>query len=720
MDKTSDYEGFMELYGEEVLRSALAAIDPDKMRMSRDQALTLGGAMQACGCFTQEDFAEVLARSPQDKGTMAKQWGKLRGSGNKGDCTPGTIYKYAQACGWKWPAPSDYIGQNGATGSRKKPPKKPRPVGAVIMQEDATIACLMDEVRYTHKPTSDEASKEIRRREPVPTPPPATYTPAEFAMAVSSGQTFYPCIYCKEEDGLDEKGKKHYSYRPVAQQVFVVDIDNEEHYKDEAGKTHKRCIANPLTIEAALQICKDNGISPFFVYETFSSKLHRDDKEAPYTKFRLCFATEKPLTVQKVGEKGLQDTTQYFISLFGAAADTSTTDPARMIFGTDEPNRAKYSTAVLDNAELAKKVYAPRNEETEDASDEKELTGGVLKGTNFSQYLAAGSYDNDLHYFKAYQGRKMGLHEDIDKYLTLYPGLAILGGASSLGKTTFLANMIDCLLDNGETVLFFSLEQLEVEIATKHFARALYQTQKYAMTNTEIKAGKTSGALEEIKAKFAERSAHYEIVKGSFRTTAAQIVAYVERYMADHGGKTCKPVVVDYLQLIAPPEGFKGGVREYTDENIKALKDLQKRNGLFVVAVSAFNRSTSMEPVSYESFRETSAIEYTCDYVWGLQLSVLDAENSDFYTKLGKNGGTSERPVAEKRKLVNDAQAALPKKVQFVSLKNRNGKQFFKADFDYYPQYDCYNPIQAKPSQAYSGFVPAPDSFDVFRDMKAR
>jgi hypothetical protein len=261
-----------------------------------------------------------------------------------------------------------------------------------------------------------------------------------------------------------------------------------------------------------------------------------------------------------------------------------------------------------------------------------------------------------------------------------------------LGKTTFVVNLIDRLLDRGETVLYFSLEQLPIEIITKSLARKIYEKDPFTdLTNIDIKNGATSPELEEIKREYAAHATRYQIITGSFRTTAADIVEYVEKYRQTHDGEDCKPIVIiDYLQLIAAPAGFRGGIREYTDENIKALKDMQKRNGLFVLMISNFNRSSNYEPVSYESFKETSMIEYTCDYIWGLQLSILDAENDDFYTVIGSKGGRSERPLDQKRKMVNEAQAETPKRVEFVSLKNRNGKQFFKAFFDYFPQYDCY------------------------------
>ena len=324
----------------------------------------------------------------------------------------------------------------------------------------------------------------------------------------------------------------------------------------------------------------------------------------------------------------------------------------------------------------------------------------VITAADASSYLSSGVFESDIAYFKQYKDRKTGF-EEIDQYLTLYPGLAALGGASSLGKTTFVVNLIDRLLDRGETVLYFSLEQLPIEIITKSLARKIYEKDPFTdLTNIDIKNGATSPELEEIKKEYAAQATRYKIITGSFRTTAADIVEYVEKYRQTHGGEDCKPIVIiDYLQLIAAPAGFRGGIREYTDENVKALKDMQKRNGLFVLMISNFNRSSNYEPVSYESFKETSMIEYTCDYIWGLQLSILDAENDDFYTVIGPKGGRNERPIDQKRKMVNEAQGETPKRVEFVSLKNRNGKQFFKAFFDYFPQHDCY----IKPG---SGFRP--------------
>lgn len=352
----------------------------------------------------------------------------------------------------------------------------------------------------------------------------------------------------------------------------------------------------------------------------------------------------------------------------------------------------KYPDTPAENGEK-RQTDTPAVQNTQDGQNvQAAQVEQPITTADASAYLSGGMFEKDIEYFKQYKDRKLGIHDDIDKYLTLYPGLAALGGASSLGKTTFAVNIIDKLLSKGETVLYFSLEQLPIEIITKSLARKLYEKDPFTpLTNVDIKNGATCEKLEQIKKEYAAEATRYQIIKGSFRTTAADIVQYVETYRREHGGESCKPIVIiDYLQLIAPPYGFKGGIREYTDENIKTLKDMQSRNGLFVIMISSFNRSSNLEPVSYESFKETSMIEFTCDYVWGLQLSILDAENDDFYTVTGTRGGRSQRPIDQQRKLVNAAQDETPKKVEFVSLKSRNGKQFYKAFFDYYPQYDCY------------------------------
>lgn len=307
---------------------------------------------------------------------------------------------------------------------------------------------------------------------------------------------------------------------------------------------------------------------------------------------------------------------------------------------------------------------------------------------NVGDFIEENGYDDSIQYFQRYHDRKIGF-ENLDKYLTLYPGVACLGGASSLGKTTFAVNVVDNLLANGETVIYFALEQLPIELVTKSLARRVYELDPFSrINNIDIKNGATSEALVRAKSEYKQTAQHYYIVEGDFTFTAQKIIKYVESFISATGIRPI--VVIDYLQLIAPPEGFRGTLREIVDENLKAIKDLSKRNELFILLISSFNRSSYKEPVSMESFKESSMIEYTCDYILGLQLSIL--EDSSFYTTAGSRGGERDNNNDKKEKMLYEAINRSPKEVELVGLKNRNGKQRFKCFFKYYMQYDVFVP----------------------------
>ena len=347
---SDDYRDYFEDHREEILQSAVDAIEPDYAGLNRENMLTLAGAMKNCG-FNENDFKRVCSRSSQDKGTFAKQWKSFKGGGAHGEAGAGTIFQFALQSGWKWPAPEKDLTENKP---RKKAANKPQLVTST--NEDFKIVCLLDNVGYKEKPPKSTIW-DIRGREKVNGPLPEPIAITDFAKAITSGQTFYPVVYSKVIEDYNEDQKPIYKYRAVEQQVFVVDIDNEER----PGVP----IKNPLSTDEALEICKVHDIEPFFIYETFSSKAHREDPEKPYQKFRLCFALDKPLTVQEFGERGLLSVREWFIGLFGEAADTTTTDNGRLIFGTDEKDRAHLFNRIINSDRLVKHLDSQRRDPKE-------------------------------------------------------------------------------------------------------------------------------------------------------------------------------------------------------------------------------------------------------------------------------------------------------------------------------------------------------------------
>lgn len=309
-----------------------------------------------------------------------------------------------------------------------------------------------------------------------------------------------------------------------------------------------------------------------------------------------------------------------------------------------------------------------------------------LNRISVSDYLRLGLFDADLGYFAKYRHRKIGF-DNIDRHLTIYPGVAFLGACASSGKTTFAVNIVDNLLRSSESVIYVTLEQTRAELVTKSLARRMYEIDPHTtIDNIDIKNGRSSPALEKARIEYAQVSERYKIFAGNFKTTSEEICDYVENFIQNTGIKPI--VVIDYLQLIAPPDGFKGTQREITDANLKAIKDLSKRNELFILLISSYNRASYYLPATTEAFKESGLIEYIADYIFCLQPAIM--EDPDFFTTQGVKGGERESSRDKKDRMLYEAITQPVRDVEFICLKNRNGKQRFKCFFRYFVKYDKF------------------------------
>ncbi|MDR2351114.1 MAG: hypothetical protein LBD56_00300, partial [Endomicrobium sp.] len=99
-----------------------------------------------------------------------------------------------------------------------------------------------------------------------------------------------------------------------------------------------------------------------------------------------------------------------------------------------------------------------------------------------------------------------------------------------------------------------------------------------------------------------------------------------------------------------------------------------------VIIINSFNRSNYLTEASFEAFKESGAIEYSCDVLIALQLYIEGRE--DWTEKVP--------PLNQKRKLVNDAKTNSPREVEVIILKNRAYKAYDKIFFQYLPEYDYF------------------------------
>ena len=291
--------------------------------------------------------------------------------------------------------------------------------------------------------------------------------------------------------------------------------------------------------------------------------------------------------------------------------------------------------------------------------------------------------------------------------------LIFLGAISSLGKTSFALQIATQIAEQGKDVLIFSLEMSKNELNAKTISRYTYQLtkedkykQKYRLTTRDILSGKIGSIVfgepqdEQGRVYTAALDATKKIA-GNTRILVGENDVDVDkvREIVDiHIRATNKRpfVVLDYLQILQASEEAKtNDKRLLTDYDVTRLKVLSRDFHVPVFVISAFNRTSYLEPVSMGSFRESSGIEYSSDILLAMQYHGMDYQQV-YITKNGKKRRVPESTQnhnARVRELLNDMDnkgangEELP--IELKILKNRNGSKG-SLFYDFLPAYNNY------------------------------
>ena len=289
------------------------------------------------------------------------------------------------------------------------------------------------------------------------------------------------------------------------------------------------------------------------------------------------------------------------------------------------------------------------------------------------------SFLNDISKMNNYKGRSTGFIELDKKINGVYPGLYVLGAISSLGKTTYIHQLADQMASKGEKIIFFSLEQSKFELVAKGVSRQTFlinpreaKTSLAIMQNTDI----ADITIEAVR-NYQEIADNTIIVEGNFDMTVKTVRNYVESYIKTTGNKPI--VILDYLQILRPMND-RLTEKQQVDFNVSELKRISRDNDIPIFIICSFNRENYTTTVDFTSFKESGAIEYGADVVMGLQLKVMD----EFTEKEG---------LKSKRDKINMAKAQMPREVNLIGLKNRNGKSYFKCLYKYYPAFNYFEEI---------------------------
>lgn len=151
-------------------------------------------------------------------------------------------------------------------------------------------------------------------------------TPEQLIQAVREGRSFTPAVMIGTTGDTWQ-----------AQQVICADIDNDTGKKDADG--HKIRLAVPLTPEKAREVMAQYGITPYFMYYSFSNADN-------WPKFRIVLILDEPITDPDTANDLIARFTGIFNALYKGqtieingnkrplkCADTTASDNARLYYG---------------------------------------------------------------------------------------------------------------------------------------------------------------------------------------------------------------------------------------------------------------------------------------------------------------------------------------------------------------------------------------------------
>ena len=316
---------------------------------------------------------------------------------------------------------------------------------------------------------------------------------------------------------------------------------------------------------------------------------------------------------------------------------------------------------------------------------EEEVIEGKYKFTNGANLL--GEVLKEVEYNYANGGIKhisTGFPE-LDRKIGggLYNGLYIIGAGSSIGKTTFTQQIADYIASTGRKVLFFSLEMGKKEMLSKTVVREIFKKGRSTLGAREFLNGDMKDEdWDNLSIQYGNISKILENIfylEGNFGTTIEDIVNTSREFKDIYG--EAPVIIVDYLQVIAPVD-VRIGDKQNVDRSIAELKRLSRDLDTPVITISSVNRQNYLSYIDFASFKDSGSIEFGADVVLGLQLNVMHQIMN-----------MKEGQLNEKRKLYNEAKAAIPREIEVVILKNRYGAATGTHNYYYRPKFNLFEEI---------------------------
>lgn len=241
--------------------------------------------------------------------------------------------------------------------------------------------------------------------------------------------------------------------------------------------------------------------------------------------------------------------------------------------------------------------------------------------------------------------------------------LIIIGARPSMGKTTFVLNLAQNILDSNQGVVIFSLEmpywQLGMRMLSAKSSIALQNLRIANLTNSEW------SELSSVSDRMAGQPLH---IVDAHSLGIAQIKGGLRRLKKQH--PEISIAIIDYLQLMSGGKSEYGKQAEISEIS-RGLKMLARELDMPIVALSQLNRlveSRDDKRPILSDLRDSGAIEQDADVILFLYREDVykKREDKERYARLKKEGKEKDfKPEHHER----DIEPA-----EIIVAKNRNGE----------------------------------------------
>lgn len=215
----------------------------------------------------------------------------------------------------------------------------------------------------------------------------------------------------------------------------------------------------------------------------------------------------------------------------------------------------------------------------------------------------------------------------------LLNGLTYIGARPSIGKTSFVVNVLNNLTLNNKKYAFFNLEMSSHDVLTKN----LSITGKISNSNLRQAWNLQDKDWETLARSYG---ALLKNTRGSYLVDDKYTIEEIENLSRQFNKKTnLEVVVIDYLQLISSTSFFNNRYALITEVS-RRLKLLQKELNIPIWVLAQMSRDSAGNVPALHQLKESGAIEQDADRV--ILLHDPDAQKehnsvADLWLMIAKN-----------------------------------------------------------------------------------